>query len=260
MDECLGHGDIHAAGRLPATTPLEPRKLNFRREWMVGIQRYCSPLERGWGSSLSTTCRGLTWTIVGLDLFSEERRRSASEAALQSGDPAATSRIRAVQETNSSWSVLLLHPGAERPSADLASIVVRTDDWLWDATNASLADAEAHLYDGENDEFLSAIRFTRQAGKIPVTRYILNETKMESHNGKRKVRAPVQFADRSWTIVVVSVDETFAPDTQFDTEIFAFLLILLVIVAVWRITPAQDGGVNLPKWRPWLRPSRTPSF
>jgi hypothetical protein len=158
-----------------------------------------------------------------LDLYSSSKRRATIESALETWAPALTDRLRLVQENDpSAYSVLLMHPGIPLESApdimprDLSLVVIRIPSLLVRATRNQMEAVSLYLYDTTNafDEnpppFLGGVHVDVQGSDVEFVDEIELDELLDQVTPVDIYRAPVRIASRTWEVVVVPMQSTYA--------------------------------------------------
>jgi signal transduction histidine kinase len=180
------------------------------------------------------------------DLYSSATRRETIYSALNTWEPALTERLVLVQETEGTYSVVLMHPGiplSSRPEAvprDLSNIVIRIPDLLNRATDSQTDPVSIYLYDSassDTDEFLGGLSIEADAN---ATRRFMAEIEIgalraSQAQGHQQERV-VQVADKKWTVVVLSAQGTYEPKLTFILLGGIITLVGSVCVALWVLT------------------------
>lgn len=178
---------------------------------------------------------------IDFDHYSSPVRRASIDTAIKKWTPSVTERLHLVQDENPlAYAVLLMHPGSPIPSRpnqqprDLAIMAIRIEDLLMHVTNHSRQPLEVYLFDTTDgrEDFLGAV------GVEPLKNATLwhsttPKTLDELQSRRQMTGVFDDIGEREWTVVVAATGNTFEPDSKLDTEVFAFILVAMVIVALW---------------------------
>ena len=165
---------------------------------------------------------------------------------MNNGLPALTDRLRLVQEKEAvAYGVVLMHPGVNLTNShdtwprDLASIVVRIPALLERSAAYQGESSQIYLYDKSDSSgeplFLGAARVQKREGDGSATLTPLEETNVESLNGKSRHSyvKDISAANKIWTVVILSVDGTFEPDFLFEILGGVIMGLASICLALW---------------------------
>ena len=179
-------------------------------------------------------------TALGFDMYSEQTRRAAIDAAISTGRASATGKVQLVQDFNrdATPGFLIYVPVFERQSFDrrwakgpLKGFVyspIRAQEFLAAALRrVPHDDINVQIYDGP------ALDTT-----------LLAQSLVEGSHGET-TRRTVVVGDRAWTLVVTSVKTRLLSPVSRLTLLYGILVSLLILALSWLATmrAAEDRKV-----------------
>lgn len=180
---------------------------------------------------------------LGFDMYSEQTRRAAIDAAISTGRAAASGKVQLVQDfnRNSTPGFLIYVPVFERQSSDrrwakgpLKGFVyspIRAQEFLSAALRrVPHDDINVAIYDGPVN---------------PVNK--LAESVIEGSQGEVTRRAVV-VGDRSWTLLVTSVNTRLLSPVSRLTLLFGITLSLLILALSWLATTRAAEDRKVLEW------------
>lgn len=180
---------------------------------------------------------------LGFDMYSERTRRAAIDAAISTGRPSATGKVQLVQDLNreATPGFLIYVPVFERQQNDrrwakgpLKGFVyspIRTQEFVAAALRrVPHQDITVTVYDG------------------PITpANKLAESVVEGSRGEA-TRRTVIVCDRSWTLIVTSVNVRLLSPVSRLTLLFGITLSLLILALSWLATTRAAEDRKVLEW------------
>lgn len=168
---------------------------------------------------------------IELDIYSSPSQRRNIEYSMQTWMPSVTNRLKLVQETDpNAFSIILHHPGVrlsthndtDTPSG-VALMVIRIPALLARTNIDATESASFYIYDstntytGDDPVFLGghSVYVPREGVVLFDGLPEVSLEELESTVDTRLEAREVAIADRTWTIAVVSLPDTYQPDMVF---------------------------------------------
>ena len=180
---------------------------------------------------------------LGFDMYSEQTRRSAIDAAISTGRASATGKVQLVQDFNreSTPGFLIYVPVFERLPSDrrwakgpLKGFVyspIRAQEFLSAALRrVPHQDINVRLYDGP----------VLETSKLA-------ESNVEGRQGET-TRRTVVIGDRTWTLVVTSVNTRLLSPVSRLTLLFGIMVSLLILALSWLATARAAEDRKVLEW------------
>lgn len=182
-------------------------------------------------------------TALGFDMYSEQIRRSAMDAAISTGRAAATRKVTLVQDLGqtSTPGFLIYVPVFERQVAGRTWVKGPLKGFVYSPIRAQ--------------EFLSAAlrRVAHQNINVriydgpPAPANLLAQSIVEGNEGET-VRRTVQVADRTWTLVISSVETRLLSPVSRLTLLAGLLVSLLILALSWLTTARAAEDRKVLEW------------
>lgn len=180
---------------------------------------------------------------LGFDMYSELTRRAAIDAAISTGRPSTSGKVQLVQDSNRSTTpgFLIYVPVFERQPSDRRWAKGALKGFVYSPIRAQ--------------EFLSAALRRVPHQDINVTIYDgpesrsnkLAESLVEGLQGEA-TRRTVVVGDRSWSLVVTSVNTRLLSPVSRVTLLFGITLSLLVLALSWLATARAVEDRKVLEW------------
>ncbi len=180
---------------------------------------------------------------LGYDMYSEETRRAAIDAAISTGRASATGKVQLVQDLNRAATpgFLIYVPVFERlpysqrwakgPLKGLVYSPIRAQEFLTAALRRVPHDEiNVRIYDGP-----------------PLEATKLAESLVEGSQGET-TRRTVVVADRTWTLVVTSVNTRLLSPVSRLTLLFGIMVSLLILALSWLATTRAAEDRKVLEW------------
>lgn len=161
---------------------------------------------------------------VDFDLYSAEGRARTIDAAISTGKPALTPRLRLVQESDpSAYGVILMHPGIPvspefKWPFDLATVVIRIPSLLSRAIRFESQSIAVYLFDStaknSDPEFMGGAAVNMIENKPSVS--FLAETSLADQRKRgRTYEDTIEMVSNQWTMIVIPLDGMYEENYTF---------------------------------------------
>ena len=181
------------------------------------------------------------------DLWSSGTRQETIRTALDTWQPALTERLVLVQETEGTYSVVLMHPGVpvstqpnEKPN-DVSNIAIRIPDLLDRATDSITYPVSVFLYDSTHDhspsdEYLAGVIIHTQSGDN-ITKTFTSEEELSdlrsSSQGQLWLERTIDVANKKWIVAVQAQNGDYKANITFVLLGGIITLLACVCIATW---------------------------
>jgi signal transduction histidine kinase/CheY-like chemotaxis protein len=161
---------------------------------------------------------------VDFDLYSAEGRARTIDAAISTGKPVLTPRLRLVQESDpSAYGVILMHPGIPvspefKWPFDLATVVIRIPSLLSRAIRFESQSIAVYLFDStaknSDPEFMGGAAVNMIENKPSVS--FLAETSLADQRKRgRTYEDTIEMVSNQWTMIVIPLDGMYEENYTF---------------------------------------------